>query len=357
MIRRFARTLWSATLAVGFSLALAGCLSTVAEDDPVPEDLVKRTTVREYQKMQFYSSDLESLHELAEDRINQIKRAHPGQDLKGRVVEFNYLSLSGGGPDGAFGARLLNGWTASGKRPKFDVVTGISTGALLAPFAFLGPECDGVLKEAYTTISTADILDEHPLAAIAGFTPSISSNVGLERLVAKYLTSEVFDAIARENRDGRMLLIGTTNLDAQRAVIWDIGAIAASGKPNSLALARKIIMASASILGVFPPVRLKVNADGKTYDEFHIDGGVTRQVFLFPPGFDPKEIDAAIGWKPQRHAYIVRNGRIAPEYELVRNSLLPVASRSISILYELAVQFRLQRERRRLSMAQAAAGP
>jgi hypothetical protein len=115
-------------------------------------------------------------------------------------------------------------------------------------------------------------------------------------------------------------------------VIWDIGAIAASGKPDSLALARSIIMASASIPGVFPPVRLKVNADGKTYDEFHVDGGVTRQVFLFPPGYDPKEIDAAIGWKPQRHAYIVRNGRIAPEYEAIHESLLPVANRSISTL-------------------------
>ena len=330
--RGFPSALRLAALAVVCVLALSGCLATDVSEERVPESLVKQTTVGEYNNIRFYSSDLESLHELADQRISEIRRAYPGQDLRGRVVEVNYLSLSGGGGDGAFGAGLLNGWTASGKRPKFDVVTGISTGALLAPFAFLGRDYDAVIKQAYTTISTHDVAEENAVAAMVGFTPSVSSSAGLQRLIARYLTPEAFDAIAREYRKGRMLLIGTTNLDAQRAVIWDIGAIAASGKPDSLALARNIILASASIPGVFPPVRLKVTANGKTYDEFHVDGGVTRQVFLFPPGYDIGSIDAAIGWTPHRHAYIVRNGRITPEYEAVNDSLLPVANRSISTL-------------------------
>jgi hypothetical protein len=264
--------------------------------------------------------------------VAEIRRAHPGVDFRGRNVELNYLSLSGGGSDGAYGAGFLNGWTASGTRPKFDVVTGISTGSLIAPFAFLGPEYDPVLKEAYTTVTTADIADIHAVPALVGLTPSLSSNDRFKSLIARFLTPEVFAAIARERDKGRHLLIGTTNLDAQRAVIWDLTEIARSGRPDSLDLAQNIVMASASIPGVFPPVRIKVTVDGKVYDELHVDGGVTRQVFLFPPGSDPRIVDRALGWRAHRHAYVIRDGRISAEYDAVDDGLLPVASRSVMTL-------------------------
>ena len=232
--------------------------------------------------------------------------------MKGRRVDINYLPLSGGGEDGAFGAGLLNGWSAAGTRPKFDVVTGVSTGSLIAPFAFLGSDYDAILKEAYTTISTADIARVNVLFAAVGLAPSISSNALFEKLIARYMTKQVLNAIAQEYRKGRALFVGTTDLDAQRAVIWNIGAIADSGRPDALELARRIIMASASIPGVFPPVRMKVTVDGKVYDELHVDGGVTRQVFLFPPGYDPKLVDEAIGWKPRRRAFIIQDARVGP---------------------------------------------
>ena len=313
-------------------LVLGGCLPTEPGGERVPEALVLAADVSGYQNIRFYSSDLDSLRDFAEDRVTEIRRTHPGVDFRGRSVELNYLSLSGGGSDGAYGAGLLNGWTASGTRPKFDVVTGISTGSLIAPFAFLGPEYDPVLKEAYTTITTADIADVHAVPALVGLAPSLSSNDRFKSLIARFLTPEVFEAIAREHDKGRHLLIGTTNLDAQRAVIWDLTEIAKSGRPDSLDLARNVVMASASIPGVFPPVRIKVTVDGKVYDELHVDGGVTRQVFLFPPGSDPRIVDRALGWKAHRHAYVIRDGRISAEYDAVNDNLLPVASRSVMTL-------------------------
>jgi hypothetical protein len=314
------------------AMLLGSCTGPGSISDRVPENLARQAIVGEYRNIRFYSDDIDSLKALAQDRVRDVQQAYAGQSYKGRPVNLNYLSISGGGGDGAFGAGLLNGWTASGTRPKFDVVTGISTGALIAPFAFLGPEYDSVLKHAYTTTSTADIEDTQPIPALLGLAPSLSSNAAFERLVASYFTPEVLTAIAMEYRKGRMLLIGTTNLDAQRAVIWDIGAIALSGRNDALDLTRRIIMASASIPGVFPPVHIRVNADGKTFDELHVDGGVTRQVFLFPPGYDPRLVDAAIGWKPHRRAFVIRNSMIDAQYETVDAKLLPIAGRSISTL-------------------------
>ena len=319
-------------LTVACFMALAGCYATDPGLTPVPRDLIDQSGVEGYHNIRFYSSEAPDLRRLAAVGIHAAELAHPGQNLKGRRVDINYLSLSGGGEDGAFGAGLLNGWSAAGTRPKFDVVTGVSTGSLIAPFAFLGSDYDAILKEAYTTISTADIARVNVLFAAVGLAPSISSDALFEKLIARYMTKQVLNAIAQEYRKGRALFVGTTDLDAQRPVIWNIGAIADSGRPDALELARRIIMASASIPGVFPPVRMKVTVDGKVYDELHVDGGVTRQVFLFPPGYDPKLVDEAIGWKPRRRAFIIQDARVGPEYQAMNDALLPVAGRSISTL-------------------------
>jgi hypothetical protein len=300
----------------------------------IPEALVMRANVGEFRDVRFFADDIEGLRALADDRIRAMRRAHPGQSLKGRQVDIHYLALSGGAGDGAFGAGLLSGWTAAGTRPNFDVVTGISTGALIAPFAFLGPAYDEELRQAYTTLSTKDIEDngEQPLPAVLGLSDSLTSTHNLESIIARHITPQLLEAIGQEYGKGRLLLIGTTNLDAQRPVIWDIGAIAATGRPESIDLIRKIIRASAAIPGLFPPVRLNVEADGKSYDEWHVDGGVTRQVFLFPPGYTPDRVDKALGWRATRHAYIIRNGKITAQYEAVKPAMLDIANRSISTL-------------------------
>lgn len=316
-------------LAVG----IGGCASQNLLRDPVPESLVNQASVDNLEHVRFWGDALPAGYKfLTSERIKQLREYYGATALKGSKISIESLSLSGGGSDGAYGAGLLVGWTESGTRPQFEVVTGISTGAMIAPMAFLGPAYDTQLKEAYTTISTKQVAKAQVLPALFGAADSLADSKPLANLIAHYTTQEMLNKIAVEYRKGRVLLIGTTNLDAQRPVIWDIGALANSGRPDALTLMRRIILASASIPGAFPPIEIRVTADGKPYDEMHVDGGVTRQVFLYPPGYEPMRVDKALGWKPIRRAYIIRNSKIAPEFKITETKLLPIASRSISTL-------------------------
>jgi hypothetical protein len=242
-----------------------------------------------------------------------------------------YLALSGGGADGAFGAGLLVGWTAKGDRPEFTLVTGISTGALMAPFAFLGPDYDATLKEVYTTTSTENIVKKLRLSKIRSSASAVSSEP-LRKLLAKYLDQETMEAIASEHRKGRRLFVGTTNLDAGRPVIWNIGQIAASGNPNALALIHDVLVASASIPVAFPPVFIEVEAEGVRYDEMHVDGGATSQVFIFPTGIDWAWYEKKLEMKGEPRAYIIRNDRLVTDWKAVEAKLGQIAERSISSL-------------------------
>src|SRR5262249_6152797 len=154
-----------------------------------------------------------------------------------------YLAISGGGDNGAFGAGLLNGWTRAGTRPTFKLVTGVSTGALIAPFAFLGPAYDETLKMIYTSVSLKDIATERWILDVF-FGDAMADTAPLAALVKRTVTQEVLDAIAAEYAKGRMLLIGTTNLDARRAVVWNVTEIAATHRPDALDLVHKILLAS-----------------------------------------------------------------------------------------------------------------
>jgi hypothetical protein len=314
------------------SLLVAGCLPTGDMRDPVPEPLATQAAVEGYGKIRYYSDDTIAMRALAQARIAQIRQRFGNVSLKGRKIDITFLSVSGGGSDGAFGAGFLVGWSEHGTRPEFSVVTGISTGAMIAPLAFLGPKYDPMLREAYTTVSTEDVAEKQVLAAVFGQAPSLASNAPLRRLVAKYMTADMLAEIGVAHQKGRMLLIGTTNLDSQRPVIWDIGAIANSGRPDALELTRDIILASAAIPGVFPPIDIKVAADGKSFVEMHVDGGVTRQVFVYPPGYSPELVDNALGWKPSRRAYIIRNSKVDPQYKETDLKLIPITSRSIDTL-------------------------
>lgn len=238
-----------------------------------------------------------------------------------------FLAVSGGGDNGAFGAGLLNGWTAVGNRPTFKMVTGVSTGALIAPFAFLGSDYDAQLREVYTTMTPDKVYRARGITA-ALFDDAMADTGPLAEVIAKYADQKLLDAIAVEYGKGRLLMIGTTDLDAQRPVIWNIGAIAASGKPGSLELFRKILRASAAIPGAFQPVLIDVELDGKKYQELHVDGGAIAQLFLYPPSVDM----SAANIKRERHAYIIRNARLDPDYAMAERRTITIAGRAINTM-------------------------
>lgn len=240
-----------------------------------------------------------------------------------------YLAISGGGSDGAFAAGLLLGWTASGTRPEFTVVTGISAGALVAPFAFLGPEYDDVLRRVSAELEEKDVLERRRLLR-AIRTDALATTEPLKALIAEYVDEEVMERIAEEHRKGRVLNIGTANLDSMRPVIWRLGAIANSGHPKSLELIRSLMLASASIPGVFPPVIIPVEYEGEVYDELHVDGGATSQVFLYPVSLDMEAVEERLEVPGRSKVYVIRNSRLDPLYENVENKLFPIAGRSIS---------------------------
>jgi predicted acylesterase/phospholipase RssA len=249
----------------------------------------------------------------------------------GPLPRAEFLAISGGGQNGAFTAGLLNGWTAAGNRPQFKAVTGISTGALIAPFAFLGPEYDQTLRTVYTQTTTKDILIKRNM--LAGLlSDALADNRPLWRMLERQVDQKMLDAIAVEYGKGRLLLIGTTNLDAQRGVIWNVGAIAASHHPRALELIRKIMIASAAIPAAFPPVMLDVEVDGKLYQEMHVDGGAITQVFLYPPSLKLKEFAEAAGVTRERRVYIIRNARLDPEWAQTERRTLTIAGRAVSSL-------------------------
>jgi predicted patatin/cPLA2 family phospholipase len=249
--------------------------------------------------------------------------------MKSRPVAF--LALSGGADNGAFGAGLLIGWTANGTRPEFKLVTGVSTGSLIAPFAFLGSAYDSQLRAVFTEVTQKDIFVNRYLTA-AVTDDALADTAPLFRLISKYANQQMLDDIAREYAKGRLLLIGTTNIDVQRPVLWNMGAIAASKHPGALDLFRKILRASAAIPGAFPPVMIDVEVNGEHRQEMHVDGGAIAQTFLYPAGIKLEELALKAGVKRERTAYIIRNGRLDPDWVNTDRKFLSISGRAIATM-------------------------
>jgi predicted acylesterase/phospholipase RssA len=319
---------WLVTLLV--VVAVSGC-ATLPPRNVLPESLTDEAELVGMPGVRFWGDasarEIDAILAVvaaSEPRPARIRRA--GDD----GVD-NMLAISGGAEDGAFGAGLLVGWSAAGTRPRFDYVTGISAGALIAPFAFVGAKGDPHLKEMFTRYGQSDILAANVLPGLLGGS-AVGDSTPLAKLIEKYVDRRFLNEIAKERRNGRVLLIGTTNIDAQRPVLWDMGRIAMSDHPDALPLFRKILLASASVPGAFPPVRFKVRAQGRVYEEMHVDGGITQQVFLAPSALAFRNVDRLFGVNASRRLYIIRNGKVTPEWEAVEEKVLPIAQRSISTL-------------------------
>ena len=238
-------------------------------------------------------------------------RLAPMRSLLGRD-EFNILALSGGASGGAYGAGVLAGLTKAGRRPDFAIVTGVSTGALIAPLAFLGPAWDEHLTDAYVGGHAAELLSLRRLGSALG--PSIFRGEALDALVETFVDAEMLEAVGVEHRKGRRLLIATTNLDSQRAVVWDMGEIAARGGDDALKLFRTLLVASSSVPGILPPKLVDVEVDGQAYQEMHVDGGVAAPLFLMP--------DALLHWRNLGPRF--RRGRV----HVIVNTVLDPSTQS-----------------------------
>jgi len=258
-------------------------------------------------------------------------------DLEAQVggimhTRHDYLAISGGGADGAYGAGVLVGWSELGTRPPFTMVTGISTGSLTAPFAFLGSDYDAQLQLLYTTLDSSRIFFRRSFFSIVRG-DAVADNKPLLAMLETYVNDAMIAKIAAEHRKGRRLFIGTTNLDAGRPVIWDIGRIANSGLPGAADLIRQVLLASTSIPGVFPPAYIKVEgADGRAYDEMHVDGGTSSQMFLYPARTNWRHILERLDVQGTPMAYVIRNSRVQPAYKPVNARLPSIAGRAVGSL-------------------------
>jgi hypothetical protein len=253
------------------------------------------------------------------------------------LPELDLLGISGGGENGAFGAGLLNGWTERGDRPTFSLVTGISTGALSAPFAFLGSARDPQLKSVYTDITLADVMIARGYTA-AIWNDGMADNSPLFRTISRYVDEPLLAEIGRAYDSGRLLLIGTSNLDAQMPVIWNIGAIARSGHPKALDTVRRILLASSALPGAFSPVLFDATLDGQLFQELHVDGGAFAQIFLYPPSVSQFRREQMARRQPvaPARAWIIRNGRLDPEWASVDRRTVGIASRAVAAMISSA---------------------
>jgi predicted acylesterase/phospholipase RssA len=310
---------------------LSGCAGAGLERDPVPKDRADQAQPTGFEAVRTWGDQRPPFaREVKRQQIRALRTTYAARGRPKDGVSLNFLALSGGAEDGAFGAGLLTGWSDRGTRPQFQVVTGISAGALIAPFAYLGEAYDPMLRKAFTDDRAQDFATTRILSAMFGALSFLDPEP-LEEAIGRYVTPTLLEAIAREHRKGRHLLVGTTNLDAGRLVIWNMGRIANSDHLRRLELFRKIILASASIPGAYPPVTLEVQAGGRRYTELHVDGGVARSVFAYP--FQLRlDVARDVDFPVDRNLYVIQNNRVDPPYRPVDGQLTAIAESAFSTL-------------------------
>lgn len=308
---------------------LCGC-ATIRH--PVPMDLVGKATVDDMADVRVIVGIPNPGFQ--KSIIQALLKDEPGDyrtDSSGNKI-YPMLTISGGAANGAYGGGLLKGWSKEGSRPNFKIVTGVSTGAITAPMAFLGKEYDAMIEELYTTTSTKDVMRaKGPLKALFG--DSLETSKPLVKQIEKYATKEVLEKVAVEHKRGRRLFVGTSYLDVERFVIWDMGAIAVKG---NLKLFREVILASAAIPIIFPPVYIHVEVNGKSYDEMHVDGGAITQMFTMYKLFEASDTvakEAGVDTSRIRgDYYIIRNGYIDPGYRVVDDNLSSIAGQTFDTM-------------------------
>jgi hypothetical protein len=325
----------SKILLICIAFSAFACTS-VSRKHAVPESLTAKAEVPGLQGVRYVISSGE-MPDLTKEGVDSFFKEKTYRQRRGLPVDpmptGYFLALSGGGDDGAFGAGLLNGWTKSGSRPEFKLVTGISTGALIAPFAFIGSDQDAVLQKVYTQTAPRDILESR--GVIAALTnDALADNAPLGKLVQQFVTEDFLKRVAEEYGKGRLLLIATTNLDSRQAVVWNMTKIAAIGGPEALRLFRQVMLASAAIPGAFPPSMITVEADGNMYEEMHVDGGTMAQVFLYPPSLKLDELSKTAGIGRNRELFLIRNSRLDSDWAEVERQTFSIAGRAISSLIQ-----------------------
>jgi len=311
---------------VCLSFILQACVST---RNTLPESLADQAVVPGGSAARMWGDELPG----DVDARVELMRRQFGNDEDTNVFDrpATYLALSGGGANGAFGAGFLKGWSESGTRPEMIIVAGISTGALIAPYAFLGSSYDEDLERLFTSMATNDLVARRSL--IRGvFSDALYDTGPLREMLRWEIDVQMILEIAAEYRRGRRLLIGTTNLDSQRPVIWNIGAIAQVGTREANQLIRDIILASASIPGVFPPVRINVKVGDQVYDEVHVDGGVSTQVFMYPSQIDLRRAARDLGITGEQTIYVIRNGYLEGRWSEVSLGLGSILASSLSTI-------------------------
>jgi predicted acylesterase/phospholipase RssA len=314
------------------AFALTGCAATIPRNGITSAKVAEAAEIPGMPGVRFWGDEVPT------DPIAEIRRrtkhmppiASHAKTMNGRKI-IDTLALSGGGSDGAFGAGVLAGWTKRGDRPEFQVVTGVSAGAIIAPFAYLGPSEDKKLHAIWTQYKQDQVVTPEILSGLFGG-PALASTAPLQNLIAHYVDRRFLDRIAAQYKRGRVLLVLTTNLDAQRPVVWNMGEIALNRSEQATELFRKVILASAAIPAAFPPVKIEVEADGRMYDELHVDGGTTREVFVSPVEAPLKAFDVLYDRPPIRRYFIIKNGKATPDQEVVTPTTLQIAGRSISTL-------------------------
>jgi predicted acylesterase/phospholipase RssA len=313
-------------------LALGGCAGLAR--NPVPLADGPRATIPGMPDVRAWggipSAAMERDFELS------FRQERPGTFVRradGRTV-YPQLALSGGGPNGAFGAGFLKGWTDSGQRPVFKIVTGVSTGAMIAPFAFLGSAYDDRIEHFYTTTATRDVFSMPRsvlLQALRG--EAVADSAPLAALIASDLDMMLLQKIAAAHAEGRRLYVGTVDLDAQRFVVWNMGLIAQVGTPQALQLFRDVVLASASVPLAVQPVFFEVDVDGRRYDEMHVDGAVGARVFYNGGLFRTSVVrQRALRQTTYEDIYIIHNGQLSPQAEHTDRGLRPIAMRTLRAL-------------------------